>query len=216
MEFGDTRSGICAPGWPRFLAVAPGYRPSGSPNVGLQSLVGNARQHEPVAIRRVASIFRAMPELAEVEFYRKQWNNGLGQKIVAVQLHAGARNYRGTDAKALGESLSGAVLRASEARGKQMLFRFSGGRWLGVHLGMTGQLRTEKAGFAPAKHDHLLLAQARQALVFSDPRQFGRVRFHHGEEAPPWWTKLPPPVTAPEFTVAVMESFLHRHKRLPL
>ena len=175
-----------------------------------------AGPHEPVAFRRAASIFRAMPELAEVEFYRKQWNSGLGQKIVAVHLHAAARNFRGTDAGALRELLRGAVLRASEARGKQMLFCFSGGHWLGVHLGMTGQLRTEPAGFAPAKHDHLLLAQPGRALVFSDPRQFGRVRFHHGEAAPAWWTKLPPPVTSPEFTVEAMAAFLHRHQRLPM
>ena len=40
------------------------------------------------------------------------------------------------------EQLAGAKLVASEARGKQMAFRFSRGAWLAVHLGMTGKLRT--------------------------------------------------------------------------
>ena len=31
-----------------------------------------------------------MPELAEVEWYRKQWDAGLGNKIVDVRLHAQA------------------------------------------------------------------------------------------------------------------------------
>ncbi len=157
-----------------------------------------------------------MPELAEVEFYRKQWNSGLGRKIVAVQLHADKRIFLGADTRALRTLLPGTVLRNSEARGKQMLFRFSRDLWLGLHLGMTGTLRTEKRGFTPARHDHLVLTQAGRMLVFADPRQFGRVLFHHGPDVPQWWAKLPPPVTSPAFTVAGMESFLRRHGRLPL
>ena len=30
-----------------------------------------------------------MPELAEVEWFRKQWNAGIGDKITAVRLHSG-------------------------------------------------------------------------------------------------------------------------------
>ena len=157
-----------------------------------------------------------MPELAEVEFYRKQWDGGLGHKIVAVRLHATKRVFRGTDTRAIKQLIRGAVLRDSEARGKRMVFKFSGGVWLGLHLGMTGTLRSEKPDFTPAKHDHLVLAQARQALVFCDPRQFGRVMFHRGDGAPEWWSKLPPPVTSPAFTVASMAKFLQRHGRLPI
>jgi len=43
----------------------------------------------------------AMPELAEVEWYRKQWNAGLGKKIVDVRLHSGNRVFRGTDSRGL-------------------------------------------------------------------------------------------------------------------
>ena len=68
-----------------------------------------------------------------------------------------------------------------------MLFIFSGQNWLGIHLGMSGNLRTEPPGFRAGKHDHLVLQQKKQALVFRDARQFGRVRFHHGKAAPAWW-----------------------------
>jgi formamidopyrimidine-DNA glycosylase len=155
-----------------------------------------------------------MPELAEVEYNRKEWDAGLGEKVLRVELHDGKRIFRGTDAWALQTRLAGAVYLGSEASGKQMLFRFSKGGWLGLHLGMTGQLRVEKKGFVPARHDHLVLAQARRSLVFSDPRQFGRVRFHHGPAVPGWWEGLPSPVTGPEFTFARMSSFLGRHERL--
>ncbi len=157
-----------------------------------------------------------MPELAEVEYYRKQWDCGLGAAIRAVALHPGKRIFRGANVEALQELLPGSKLRASEARGKQMLFRFSKGFWLGVHLGMTGKLCAEKPDFAPGKHDHLVLFQNKRALVFADTRQFGRVQFHQGVEPPDWWTNLPPDLTSPEFTVAVMEQFLQRHRQLPI
>jgi len=154
--------------------------------------------------------------LAEVEFFRKQWNCGLGQKIGAVRLHPHARLFRGTNAADLEKALAGRKLLRSEARGKQMLFEFSAGGWLGVHLGMTGHLRQERPDFAPGRHDHLALLQKTQTLVFSDARQFGRVRFHHGPSAPDWWTRFPAPLTSSTFTLAVLETFLRRHGGLPI
>ena len=127
-----------------------------------------------------------MPELAEVEYYRQQWDPGLGGRVEAVRLHRDKRIFRGTQPEFLSKALSGTFLRRSEAHGKQMLFHFSGGHWLGLHLGMTGQLRVEKPGFEPGKHDHLVLFQELRVLVFSDPRQFGRVRFHVGSQPPLW------------------------------
>src|SRR5690348_18300727 len=123
-----------------------------------------------------------MPELAEVEYARKRWNPGLGKQVLAVELHAKKRIFRGTDTRALRRHLVRQKFLRSEARGKQMLFAFSGHNWLGLHLGMSGNLRTESARFAPGVHDHLVLRQAERALVFRDARQFGRVRFHHGKE----------------------------------
>src|SRR5436309_405141 len=126
-----------------------------------------------------------MPELAEVEFYRKQWNGGLRQKILSVHLNAKKRIFRGVNIKWLQKTLTGATLLESKAHGKQMLFRFSKNGWLGIHLGMTGKLRaaaalydrrskkmrrsqTAATEFIPAKHDHLVLFQKNQALIFSD------------------------------------------------
>ena len=155
-----------------------------------------------------------MPELAEVDYYRKQWDGGLRRKIERVALHAEKRLFRGADLERLAERMPGAMLLGSEALAKQMLFRFSRGLWLGVHLGMTGTLRVEPARFTPEKHDHLVLFQRRQALVFRDPRQFGRIRFHEGKEPPPWWTELPLALTSPEFTADLVRAFFRRRARL--
>ncbi len=157
-----------------------------------------------------------MPELAEVEFNRKQWDAGLGQRVLRVHLDTGKRVFLGTDSPALISALRRAMYLHSEARGKQMLFRFSKGAWLGIHLGMTGQLRVDTLDYRPGRHDHLVLFLARRSLVFVDPRQFGRVRFHSGRAAPDWWAGLPPAVNGPHFTVSRMNAFLRRHGRLPI
>jgi formamidopyrimidine-DNA glycosylase len=97
-----------------------------------------------------------------------------------------------------------------------MLFQFSGDNWLGIHLGMTGTLRTEPAPFVPAKHDHLLLRQRERALVFRDSRQFGRVRFHHGKDEPDWWKNDVPEIVSTGFNQAFLNLFLERHKKAPI
>jgi Formamidopyrimidine-DNA glycosylase N-terminal domain len=129
-----------------------------------------------------------MPELPEVEHSRRVWDVGLGQKILKVLVpHPKVRDFRGTEVQALPNLLAGQVFSSSQANGKQIMFRFGkGSLWLGIHLGMSGRLTVDSASVEPGKHDHLILRQAKRSLVFSDQRQFGRVLFHQGIEAPDW------------------------------
>ncbi|HEY2138939.1 MAG TPA: DNA-formamidopyrimidine glycosylase family protein [Chthoniobacterales bacterium] len=169
-----------------------------------------------------------MPELAEVEFFRRQWNPGLGHKVLRVQLHAQKRIFRGSNPRSLVRELTGRRLVRSFAWGKQMLFEFSGGKpetiaarestrsWIGIHLGMTGKLRVEPQGFRPEKHDHLVLHQAKRTLVFRDARLFGRVRFHHGMLPPEWWRAGGPDIGSDAFDQNFVDAFLRRHGRAPV
>jgi formamidopyrimidine-DNA glycosylase len=161
-------------------------------------------------------LFCAMPELAEVEWYRKQWDAGIGEVIVDLALHARKRIFRGTDTRALRQHLVGQKLLRSTTRGKRMLFEFSGDNWLGLHLGMTGTLRVEASNYGAEKHDHLVLYQEARALVFRDSRQFGRVRFHHGKDAPEWWKSEVPEIVSPKFNRAFVDHFLDRHRKAPI
>lgn len=157
-----------------------------------------------------------MPELAEVEYYRRRWDSGLGARVEQVLVHPKAGVFKITPAPFIARHLTGATLLSSEAAAKQMLFRFSGDAWLGIHLGMTGELTVQPAGRVPRKSDHLVLVQRDRALVFNDPRMFGRVQFHLGPGAPVWWTSIAPSVLSAAFTVEAVATFLRRRARTPI
>jgi formamidopyrimidine-DNA glycosylase len=157
-----------------------------------------------------------MPELAEVAYFSRRWDAGLQKRILRVHLHPNVRVFRGGDAGQLADALTGAMYRRPFTHGKNMLFEFSGGVWLGGHLGMTGKLLAAPPGHVPEKHDHLVLFTAAAALVYRDPRQFGRWRMDRGARAPAWWRALPPEITARSFTVAHVAELLRRHARSPL
>lgn len=157
-----------------------------------------------------------MPELAEVEMFRRKWDCGIGDRITAVELHSGKRIFRKTNTRELARRVTGARLVSSRARGKQMIFMFSGENTLGIHLGMSGTLRVEPPTFRPEKHDHLVLRQRKRALVFRDPRQFGRVRFHHGKEAAEWMRSETPEISDAAFDEQFFANFLQRHRRAPI
>lgn len=158
-----------------------------------------------------------MPELAEVEFFRRRWLAGIGEPVVSVACHRQARVFRGSDVSDLAARLTGAKLVSIQAHGKNLLATFSAGGWLGLHLGMTGELRIEPAGFVASRHDHLVLRQATRSLVFADSRMFGRVRFDHSPSGPPdWWRNLPPAVLSSEFTATWMGDQLARRAGSPI
>jgi len=158
-----------------------------------------------------------MPELAEVEFYRKRWHlTARGERIVRVHAHEAKRLLRGVDIAALRQALIGARFEDSQAAAKQMVFRFGSDAWLGVHLGMSGALTVAPPDYPPAKHDHLVLFTTKHALVFTDPRMFGRVDFHPGAEPPAWWSCIAPALLSKAFTVAAVAAFLKRRARAPI
>lgn len=158
-----------------------------------------------------------MPELAEVEFFRRRWAEAApGAVVTAVLAHGSRKLFRGIPVAAFRRALTGARLLGSTAAAKQMCFRFSGDAWLGIHLGMSGELRAEPADYVPGRHDHLALRTRRHTLVFTDPRMFGRIQFHRGRTAPGWWTRIAPAILSPAFTSADVAAFLRRRARAPI
>ncbi len=158
-----------------------------------------------------------MPELAEVEFYRKEWDPGLGHKVLRVHANTGARVYRDdASPSAIAPALTGRIFRASHAHGKNLLFAFSGGLWLGGHLGMSGKLLAKVADYPPERHDHLVLFFRHVSLVFSDYRMFGRLHLHRSKIEPEWWRALPPAILSPQFSADLVQSSLAKRARSPI
>ena len=166
-----------------------------------------------------------MPELAEVVYYCRQWQPSIGEVVRDVRIHPETRVFRAhgsarAAAKAAKE-LAGRRLQSARTHGKQMLFGFSEGRWLAVHLGMTGELsRVAGAEQVPRKHDHLTLdLEDGTMLVFHDPRQFGALSIEVTGDSgkdPDWWTDLPPGILTSAFTRDRVAEALRRHARSPL
>ena len=132
-----------------------------------------------------------MPELAEVAYASSLWKKGLRKKVKEVLTNEKTRVYREKNQADFRKQLNGKTFSKLATHGKQMLFGFSQGRWLGVHLGMTGSLLVEDQDYEIAKHDALLLRLSKQTLVFRDPRQFGRLRLEVNPSEPDWWKSLP-------------------------
>jgi formamidopyrimidine-DNA glycosylase len=158
-----------------------------------------------------------MPELAEVERNRQTWDRGRGQKVLSVAVqNTRSPVWRWVRPASLVSAITGKLLNDSETHGKQMLFQFGRDAWLAIHLGMTGRLSLEAANYQLQKHDQLALRQAKQSLVFSDQRRFGRLRLAQGTDRPGWWTRLPPPILSTGFTKRLVANFCARRKRTPL
>lgn len=165
-----------------------------------------------------SALFRIphMPELAEVFYYSKQWDEGQNQTIQSVALHENARVFRGCDLSALKSGLEGQKLRGHRTHGKQIFFEFSSGHCLGVHLGMTGEIKSMPQPYEPQKHDHLVLHTQKLVLVFTDPRMFGLIEYLTDKGLKETLAGLPPQSMEAAFTIELLQSILHRHAKSPL
>ena len=153
-----------------------------------------------------------MPELAEVEYYRKQWDPGIDRRISRITAHPWTRLYRNCPTEQLATALPGCRITSSETHGKQMLFRTNWNGWLGIHLGMTGSLSYTINHDFDDRYAHLALHLDDGILLFNDPRQFGLVLFESSPKAPSWWADLPPQILSNAFTFDHLSLFLDRRK----
>jgi formamidopyrimidine-DNA glycosylase len=158
-----------------------------------------------------------MPELAEVEFYRKKWANTLGDETVThIDLHSNTRVFRDViDKLHLLDQIVGKNMSDSRAHGKQMLFGFED-IWLGVHLGMTGRLRREDKNYSQQKADHLVIHTKSAQYVFADSRQFGKILIEKSPSIPTWFVELPPEILSQEFTDRIVLNALKKRKNSPI
>jgi formamidopyrimidine-DNA glycosylase len=124
-----------------------------------------------------------MPELPEVEVVRRGLQSSiLDRRIERAEVRES--RLRWPVPADLGDRLRGERVLAIERRGKYLLLRFARGTLL-VHLGMSGSLRFMARLPPPARHDHVDLVFEHGVLRYHDPRRFGAMLWHRGDEGPP-------------------------------
>lgn len=129
-----------------------------------------------------------VPELPEVETVRRDLDREVvGRRITAAAVR-GARTVRRSPKATLVKALTGATVTGTRRAGKYLVLTLDTGRWLVVHLGMSGQLLKAKQGVAHPKHTQAVFtfadapagtrSRAKPAefeLLFVDPRTFGEM-----------------------------------------
>ena len=88
---------------------------------------------------------RNVPELPEVEAYRRLAELALDRPIATVAAPDAWYLKKGLTAGALEEALIGRCFEAAERIGKLLLLAISGGPALGLRFGMTGRLLVDGA-----------------------------------------------------------------------
>lgn len=158
-----------------------------------------------------------MPELAEVEYFRRIWAQAEGSRVIDVSVQIEKRIFREIEDARFPKVLIDSRLNGSERKGKQLCFRFGRDYWLGLHLGMTG--RTLYCCDPKAQHKYAYLTlylERNERLIFQDPRLFGKVLFSSGRTRPSWWSVIPEELTSEHFTLDRMSAFLSRRARSPI
>lgn len=149
-----------------------------------------------------------MPELPEVEAVtRRVRRMAAGARI----LTSGCYRPGMTAPQApefIRRGVRGNRILAVERRGKNVLLQLEGGRWLRVHLRMTGNLTViPDSRLRPVTARVWFDLEDGRALILDDPRALGRVTLHREPELQEIFSSLGPEPLGSEFTP---EAFAER------
>ena len=117
-----------------------------------------------------------MPELSDVETYRRYLAaHALNQRIAHVKV-ASPRQLDGTSPRGLGRALVRRRFESARRHGKHLFARIGNGQWLMLHFGMTGSLSYRRNGARLPPYTRLLIDFGRnRRLAYVDPRKLGRI-----------------------------------------
>jgi formamidopyrimidine-DNA glycosylase len=117
-----------------------------------------------------------MPELPEVETVRRGLErSAVGRRVERVEVGR-ERTVRRTSRQQLIDGLTGATVLAANRHGKYLLLPLDTGDEVMIHLRMSGQVLSARAGAERPAHTHVVLhLDDATELWFVDPRTFGEV-----------------------------------------
>ena len=150
-----------------------------------------------------------MPELPEVETIACDLRsaNLIGEKITNCYVSF-PKAITGS-LKEFIAAIHGQTLKSIERRGKYLVFELSNGKFIAIHLRMTGKFTIKPRGIAFTKHEHVALEFNHQRLlIYHDTRKFGRWTLFDQKEL--FFKKLGPEPLSPSFT---LQDFTQRIKK---
>ncbi len=117
-----------------------------------------------------------MPELPDVETFKRYLDStALHQKVTGVRV-ADARVLKGVSKSGLGRAIEGRKFTSTRRHGKHLFARLSGDGWLRLHFGMTGFLDYGKDEGEPPEHAQVTLSFAGgHRLAYLSKRKLGEV-----------------------------------------
>lgn len=153
-----------------------------------------------------------MPELPEVESFARTLRPELtGRTIQAAHL-LWRRTLAAPSPEAFAAQICGQEITGVGRRAKYLQICLKRGLHLFIHLRMSGDLYLRPLPYLPQTHDRLILALSDgRALVFHDPRKFGRAWLTDRPEAVTG--KLGPEPFDPAFTPQELHARLRAHRR---
>lgn len=117
-----------------------------------------------------------MPELPDVETFRRYVNSTSLHKTINNVKVKSAKVLDGTSAKNLSKTLQGEKFTNTRRHGKHLFLQISNGQWLMMHFGMTGSLHYFKDMDDDPKHDRLLISfENGYHLAYDCQRLLGKI-----------------------------------------
>ena len=157
-----------------------------------------------------------MPELPEVEHVVRALRRAvLGRRILAAELRL-PRLLAGSSPATFKRKLRGARIDAINRRGKYILIELDSGHVLVVHLRMTGKFQVVGPDHELPAYPHVIFyLDDERRLVFSDMRQFGRMRLVRADALArlPQIAALAPEPFADDFSFAYFIETLRQSRR---
>jgi formamidopyrimidine-DNA glycosylase len=159
-----------------------------------------------------------MPELPEVETVRRGLErSAVGRRVEWVEVGR-ERTVRRTSRQQLIDGLTGTTILAANRHGKYLLLPLDTGDEVMIHLRMSGQVLSARAGVERPAHTHVViqLDDATQ-LWFIDPRTFGEVVVFDPDNVAveiPDLARLGVDAISPELTLPVLRRLVRSRHRL--
>ena len=152
-----------------------------------------------------------MPELPEVETVKNELIKTIhNKKLKDMQIHC--NQLRKPISKYLPEILINKKVLDITRKAKYILVKFEHG-YLGIHLGMSGTIRTDKKNTAIRKHDHVEFEFSNLILRYNDPRRFGLIFWSNGHNTPKLLNKIGIEPLAKEFNAKYLYSLCQQSNK---